>query len=685
MLSLRLSPRSTSTTRAWAMSRFAGGTGSARLWRPSTNPLRCASRSRTSWPRRTRRRCGCAGTASTARDERSPARRSSCCASPAAASSSIGERSYSAARAGAGDHVNHDQRERNDVVRCTDRRGHPTRYPDATRWAPTSSAPHAAPRLRAAPQLARRPQAPASEMLDWFQTASEHPGYPASLTDPDPVPGPVGAADLAPVLQRPLGRPHLRPRRGPGGRVGQPRPADGPWRSLRRPVHPPGFRLPDAGIVLNQRVAQVLDEDVVVVVAGQLGHLGEAVALVEAAVAAGVGAAQEAAGRAQLGRADAEQLDQAAAQPLALAGPGDQQVVQAGHAGHGLAEGHPGQLGAGPGLDHHRAAGPVQVGAEQAAVGGQPLSGHELPQLRVLGLDHPAGDQPAQLLRSHGHIFYDRSRRSRSGWERNRMDVRLTGVYIADARLVSEGVAQPEDAMAVFVGRAGKGRIAPFSVRRSYTGAGGWYREAMAVLAPNGDVVWRSPERALTLRGSSKIDTFTDEVHGVAVDSDDDHELVLLVNGDEVGRVPMAVLDEDPPWSSGSETDVLDEALKKSTVVWVEVPGEGGTDGRAVPVWYGTLDGRVYVLVGGSEQHVPGLAEATRVTLVARSKEQQSLVAEVEASARVVDPKDPLFGRVAAVLLPRRLNLRDGEQAVDRWRNECTLVELTPSSIPAEV
>ena len=131
--------------------------------------------------------------------------------------------------------------------------------------------------------------------------------------------------------------------------------------------------------------------------------------------------------------------------------------------------------------------------------------------------------------------------------------------------------------MAVFVGRAGKGRIAPFSVRRSYTGAGGWYREAMAVLAPNGDVVWRSSERALTLRGSSKIDTFTDEVHGVVVDSDDDHELVLLVNGDEVGRVPMAVLDEDPPWSNGSgtsETDVLDEALKKSTVVWVEVPGE---------------------------------------------------------------------------------------------------------------
>jgi hypothetical protein len=265
------------------------------------------------------------------------------------------------------------------------------------------------------------------------------------------------------------------------------------------------------------------------------------------------------------------------------------------------------------------------------------------------------------------------------------MDVRLTGVYVADARLVADGQVQPEDAMAVFVGRAGRGPIAPFVVRRSYTGAGGWYREAMAVLAPNGDVVWRSPEQALTLRGSSKIDTFIDEVRGVVVDSDDDHELVLLVGGDEVGRVPVAVLDEDPPWSAGSGTDVLDEALKKSTVVWVEVPGEAGGGDRAVPVWYGTLDGRVYVLVGGSEQHVPGLAEAERAVLIARSKEQQSLVAEVEATARVVDPSDPLYGRVASVLLPRRLNLRDGEQAVDRWRKECTLVELTPSSIPAEV
>jgi hypothetical protein len=124
--------------------------------------------------------------------------------------------------------------------------------------------------------------------------------------------------------------------------------------------------------------------------------------------------------------------------------------------------------------------------------------------------------------------------------------------------------------------------------------------------------------------------------------------------------------------------------LKKSTILWVEVPGPNGTGERSVPVWYGTLDGRIYVLTGGSEQRIRGLDQADQVVLSARSKDLQSLLTKVDASARVVPASDPLFGRVVTVLLPRRLNLPDGEQAADRWRKECTLVELTPSAIPAE-
>ena len=264
------------------------------------------------------------------------------------------------------------------------------------------------------------------------------------------------------------------------------------------------------------------------------------------------------------------------------------------------------------------------------------------------------------------------------------MDVRLTDVVVADAKMLADGLLQPEDAMAVFVGRGGKGKVAPFTVRRSYTGAGGWYVESMALLAPNGDIAWRGEEQPITLQGSSKIDTFSDDLHGVLVDSSDDHELVFLIGGDEVGRVPLAILDEDPPYETDSPTAVLAEALKKSTVVWVEVPGPGGTGGKAVPAWYGALDGRVYLLTGGSEQHIHGLEDANRVLLTARSKDLQSLLTTVEASARTIPASDPLFNRLVSVLLPRRLNLPDGDAAADRWRKECTLVELTPSAIPAE-
>jgi hypothetical protein len=264
------------------------------------------------------------------------------------------------------------------------------------------------------------------------------------------------------------------------------------------------------------------------------------------------------------------------------------------------------------------------------------------------------------------------------------MDVRLTDVLVADAKLLADGLLQPEDDMAVFVGRGGKGRVAPFTVRRSYTGAGGWYVESMALLAPNGDIAWRGDEQAITLRGSSKIDLFSDDLHGVTVDSADDHELVFLIGGDEVGRVPIAILDEDPPYATASPTDVLAEVLKKSTIVWIEVPGPGGTGGKAVPAWYGSLDGRVYVLTGGSEQRIRGLEESSQVLLSARSKDLQSLLTTVEASARVIPASDPLFNKLVPILLPRRLNLRDGEEAAERWRKECTLVELTPSAIPAE-
>src|SRR6266508_5242368 len=100
----------------------------------------------------------------------------------------------------------------------------------------------------------------------------------------------------------------------------------------------PGQRPPPRFTRGEQRLAQVLEEVLAVVVARQSGDPGEAVALVEAAVAGRVGAAEVAAGRPGRRCALAEQLEQPAAHAAAAQGPGHQDVPEPGRAGDHLAD-----------------------------------------------------------------------------------------------------------------------------------------------------------------------------------------------------------------------------------------------------------------------------------------------------------------------------------------------------------
>jgi hypothetical protein len=72
------------------------------------------------------------------------------------------------------------------------------------------------------------------------------------------------------------------------------------------------------------------------------------------------------------------------------------------------------------------------------------------------------------------------------------------------------------------------------------------------------------------------------------------------------------------------------------------------------------------------------------VRLVARSKDKRSQVFDVECEAEVL-AKGPEWDRIANdLLVGRRLNLRDGERAVERWRSTCEIVVLTamPAPVP---
>jgi hypothetical protein len=129
-------------------------------------------------------------------------------------------------------------------------------------------------------------------------------------------------------------------------------------------------------------------------------------------------------------------------------------------------------------------------------------------------------------------------------------------------------------------------------------------------------------------------------------------------------------------------TDLVADLAKKSGLVWVSY---GGRD-RAV--WHEWVGDAVCVVVGGTEQQLPGLAECETVTLLLRSKSTRALAARVEARVEVVPPGSEHWEPVTKALKTGRLNLVDGEHAIARWAAESVVVRLVPigePSVPASI
>jgi len=122
-------------------------------------------------------------------------------------------------------------------------------------------------------------------------------------------------------------------------------------------------------------------------------------------------------------------------------------------------------------------------------------------------------------------------------------------------------------------------------------------------------------------------------------------------------------------------TALIEEAAKKSGLLWVRAAGSGR---RPRPMWHVWHDGAVYVLTGGIEQPAPeGLGDRAFVTLPSKDKRSRlvTFVAEVE----VVAPGSDDWSTVEPLLRGKRLNLPDGEAAPQRWARECTLFRLRPT------
>lgn len=110
---------------------------------------------------------------------------------------------------------------------------------------------------------------------------------------------------------------------------------------------------------------------------------------------------------------------------------------------------------------------------------------------------------------------------------------------------------------------------------------------------------------------------------------------------------------------------LVDEALKKTWLVWVTLPS-----GRTQPCWHSWVGGHVYLLTGPGEQPDPGLAEGDTVKLVVRSKDNSQRLLGLAATTQRLQPGDPDWDTATSALAAGRLNLSKAAQAPQRWATD---------------
>lgn len=113
---------------------------------------------------------------------------------------------------------------------------------------------------------------------------------------------------------------------------------------------------------------------------------------------------------------------------------------------------------------------------------------------------------------------------------------------------------------------------------------------------------------------------------------------------------------------------VIEEGAKKSGVLWLTLD-------RPRLAWHTLHDGAIYLVTGGGEQDLPGLAERSAVHVTLRSKDNGARLVEFDAPVTVVDQS--AAPEAVAALAKDRLNASDTEHLTERWARESTVVRLT--------
>jgi hypothetical protein len=254
------------------------------------------------------------------------------------------------------------------------------------------------------------------------------------------------------------------------------------------------------------------------------------------------------------------------------------------------------------------------------------------------------------------------------------MTVELLSAMAYDAQTFDEQ-GYPDPVLRVAGELPGSSR--PFHVNRVYKGAQGRYEESVLILDHDDVVVWQRPWRFVELRGEMFEDLFRDTIRTpIEIASAEEHQLVFLVDGTEVGRVPMFIEADQSARALGVVGDAAEVALKKGSLAWVTIPQPGG-GALTRPFWYVQRGRKLYAIKGGGEQELPNLEHTTRVDVTVKSKDVKAAIGVMPAEVRVVPSDSEEWDSIAALGMGKRLNLQDGEGALERWRRDATMVELS--------
>ena len=124
---------------------------------------------------------------------------------------------------------------------------------------------------------------------------------------------------------------------------------------------------------------------------------------------------------------------------------------------------------------------------------------------------------------------------------------------------------------------------------------------------------------------------------------------------------------------------LIGEAMRKAALAWLEVPGQ-----RAVAAWIVWHEGAGYVVHGGGEQPLSGLADADRCRVVVRSGDNGARIVGWPAAVSRVAPGTEEWATVVPQLLGKRLNLPEPNSAEERWATGSTVSRLAPDGDPEE-